>query len=56
MEEVHVDEREMRSTEEESGEREQRGTGEPDVEAHQFQTDDPGQHSRDEPQEQHSRE
>lgn len=56
MEEVHVDEREMRSTEEESGEREQRSTGEPDVEAHRLSTDDPGQHSRDNPQEQHSRE
>jgi hypothetical protein len=56
MEEVHVDEREMRGNEEESGEREHRSTGEPDVEAHQLSTDDPGQHSREDPQEQHSRE
>jgi hypothetical protein len=56
MEEVHVDEREMKGTDEESEEREQRTTAEPDVEGHKFDTGAPGQHSRDEPQEQHSRE
>jgi hypothetical protein len=56
MEEVHVDEREMHGRDDESEEREQRSTGEPDVEAHRFDTDAPGQHSRENPQEQHSRE